>query len=361
MKPFNRKWPFGAVLPLLLAAPGVFAADQQTDSAVHLAGYATVTYTDVQGASGNGSFGQVQFSPIFHYQYRDLVMLESELEIEATDDGETETKLEYLALDLFINDQLTVVAGKFLSPLGQFRQNMHPGWINKMASAPPGFGHDGAAPEAEVGAQVRGGIPIGSMRLNYSVYVGNGPELEAEGDEIEGIGTEGYTRDADNKKVIGGRIGFLPMPALEVGVSGAGGKAVVTKADAVIPDTEPARGYSAVGADINFQVGGVKLLGEYIRQKVDSDEASIAPEGGTWETWYAQASYVIPQTQWEGVIRYGDFKSPHASHSQKQTAVGVNYLFAPQLVGKLTYEINDGQADSEADRNRILAQIAYGF
>ncbi len=125
------------------------------DSVVHLAGYGSVGYTDNRDTAGR--FSQVQFSPIFHYQYKDLMMLESELEIRVTPEGETTTELEYLSLDLFLNDYATFVAGKFISPIGQFRQNLHPGWINKLPSAPPGFGHDGAAPASEVGIQLRGG------------------------------------------------------------------------------------------------------------------------------------------------------------------------------------------------------------
>lgn len=334
---------------------------KRTDSQAHLAGYASATYTSTQSGGPNDSFSGVQFSPIFHYQYKDLVMLESELEVETQSNGGTETKLEYLAIDLFLNDYAIVVAGKFLSPLGQFRQNLHPAWINKLASAPPGFGHDQAAPEAEVGLQLRGGLPVGRSRLNYSLYVGNGPELEVGGGEIEAIEAKGFTRDSDNKKVLGGRVGFLPVPALEVGLSAASGKAVVTKADVTIPTGEPLHDYDAAGADFNYVDGDLKLIGEAIRQKVGAAPGSIAPAAGEWKAWYVQASYLIPRTKWETVARVGNYDSPHASRSQKQTAVGVNYVFAPQLMAKLTYEANDGQAGSAAARNRILAQLAYGF
>ncbi len=166
-------------------------ADHNTDSVVHLAGYGSVTYTDSDFEDSNASFSGVQFNPIFHYQYKDLVVLEAELEMEATSEGETETALEYLAIDLFLHDYVTLVAGKFLSPLGQFRQNMHPAWINRLASAPVGFGHDQAAPVADVGVQLRGGYPIGMARGNYSIYIANGPELEADGGEIEAIESRG--------------------------------------------------------------------------------------------------------------------------------------------------------------------------
>lgn len=334
---------------------------KRADSQAHLAGYGSVTYTDTDSGGPNASFSGVQFSPIFHYQYKDLVMLESELEIEAASNGTTETKLEYLAVDLFLNDYVTLVAGKVLSLLGQFRQNLHPSWINKLASAPAGFGHDQAAPVSEIGLQLRGGIPIGMARMNYSVYTGNGPELEADGGEIEAIETEGFARDADDKKVVGGRVGFLPVPSVEIGVSAASGKATVTKNGGTAFTGDPARDYDASGVDFTYLSGGFRLLGEAIKQKVGAAAASIAPDAGEWKAWYVQASQLIPGTKVEGVLRYGSYDTPHASQDQKQTAVGLNYLFASQIIAKLTYEANDGQAGSTADSSRVLAQIAYGF
>ena len=148
---------------------------KEPNTLIHMAGYADVGYANQENS--DGSFNVGTFSPIFHYQYRDVVMLESELEMTIADDGETDIALEYLTIDYFLNDYVTILGGKFLSPIGQFRQNIHPSWINKLASAPPGFGHDGAAPVSDVGFQARGGFPVGRMFANYSAYISNGPEL----------------------------------------------------------------------------------------------------------------------------------------------------------------------------------------
>lgn len=334
---------------------------KRAESHAHLAGYGAVTYTSTRESGVNDSFDLVRFNPIFHYQFLDTLLLESELELNIDSDGETETKLEYLSIDFFLNDYLALVAGKFLSPLGQFRQNLHPLWINKLASAPPGFGEDQALPMSEIGLQLRGGAPVGAARLNYAVYIGNGPELEAMGGEIEAIMTDGVTRDRDGTKVIGARLGVLPIPGIEIGVSGASGEATVTM-DSGMPLTgDPVRDYSALGADFAYSTGGLKLFAEYMRQEVGDASGGVAPMGGDWQTWYVQVSYLIPQTKWEGVLRYADYDSPHASQDQKQTALGVNYWIAPHAVAKLTYESNDGQAGTAADANRLLAQIAYGF
>lgn len=377
----------------------------------HLAGYADAGYSNGQNADGSFNIGS--FSPIFHYQYRDLVMLEAELEIEIEDDGETELALEYLTVDLFLNDYMTLVGGKFLSPIGSFRQNLHPSWVNKLASAPPGFGHDGAAPTSDVGLQLRGGVPVGNTFANYAFYVSNGPELNTtfeDGEyELEGIVAEGFGSDADGEPVFGGRLGFVLFPGFEVGISAAVGKATVTAIEAEHHDQgdegeehvdegeghadegeghadegeehadegedhidEPealialgdefARDYDVFGADFSWGLRNFRLRGEYVRSKIGKATSGVtASSGATWKSWYTQASYLLPQTKWELVLRYTDFDSPHSSQDQQQWAFGLNYLFTSNVIGKFGYEFNDGLSGSLASDDRFLIQFAYGF
>jgi Phosphate-selective porin O and P len=347
---------------------------KQTDTLIHLAGYADVSYAFAPGNSGD--FGVGRFAPIFHYQYRDLVMLESELEVTIDDAGETDVALEYLSIDYFLNDYVALVAGKFLSPVGQFRQNLHPSWINKLASAPPGFGHDGAAPTSDIGLQARGGFPMGGIFSNYAVYVSNGPELRAgfeDGEyELEGIVAEGLNADIDGDKVVGGRFGILPARGLEIGISGATGKATITalelEEDVLPPDPIPdlqnerSRDYSVFGADFVWSYTSFQLRGEYIRSKIGAAvEGITASPGATWSSWYTQASYLIPQTKFEPVIRYANFDSPHASQDQEQWGLGMNYLISNNVIAKASYEYNEGVKGSKADSDLWLFQLAYGF
>ena len=338
---------------------------------IHMSGYADAGYSNSKDSDGSFNIGS--FSPIFHFQYRDLVMLESELEFEVEPDGETNTALEYLTVDLFLNDYMALVAGKFLSPVGQFRQNLHPSWINKLPSAPPGFGHDGAAPVSDLGVQLRGGFPIGKMRSNYAIYVSNGPELNAFTDdgvnfELEGIDAEGFGSDSDGRKVYGGRFGLLPVAGLEIGLSGATGKAAVTSLENELIGTttslsgESRRDYDVYGFDFAWQHKAINVRGEFVKSKLGSASGGTTPSSGAiWNTWYTQAAYRFLPTKFEGVLRYTDFNSPHAVEDQKQWALGVNYLFASSVIGKFSYEFNDGVKNSRADDDRWLFQLAYGF
>jgi len=347
------------------------AAEWRTpNSLIHMAGYADVGY--VNGDNDDGSFNIGMFSPIFHFQYRDIVMLESELELKLPPNGETEVAMEYLTLDYFINDHVTLVGGLFLSPIGQFRQNLHPSWINKLPSAPPGFGHDGAAPTSDVGLQLRGAFPLGGIRSNYAVYVGNGPELNSvfeDGEfELEGIVAEGFGTDGDGEKVFGGRFAIVPISSLEIGVSGATGKATVTGLED--EDTgeiseiegETARDYDVIGADFSWTRKDLSIRGEYVQSKIsDSATGLTASQGSEWTSWYTQAAWRFPLTKFEAVLRYTDFDSPHASHDQQQWALGLNYLITNSFIVKGAYEFNDGVEGSMANNDRLMLQLAYGF
>lgn len=333
---------------------------KDTTSVTHLAGYASTDY--VAPEEGDGAF-TANFNPMFHYMYSDRLLWESELAIELDENGETEVVLEYSSIDVFLNDNLILVAGKFLSPLGNFRQNLHPSWINKFSSAPPGFGHDGAAPAADIGVQLRGGTNLlGNRKLTYAGYVANGPKLVGEDGEIHGIETEGVASDADGNKVLGGRISFLPIPKLELGLSGAFGDAAVVENNDADLSGDPDRDYEVFGFDLTYQWQNVDFRGEYIMQDVADASTSLAPEGGKWESWYAQSAYKFgEQAKWEGVIRYTDFKSPHADETQEQWAFGVNYLVTPNALIKVGYEMNDGLAGELTDDDRWLVQVAYGY
>ncbi|NIO42910.1 MAG: hypothetical protein GTO41_23785 [Burkholderiales bacterium] len=328
-------------------------------SVTHLSGYASADYFSVD--NGPSAF-VANFNPMFHFLYDDKVLWEAELEVQVSENGDTEIGLEYTTVDIFLTDNLTLLAGKFLSPIGNFRQNLHPSWINKLPTAPPGFGHDGAAPISEIGMQLRGVAPVGdNSRITYSAYVGNGPKLEGEDGEIHAIEAEGFASDPDDEFVFGGRVAFLPTPQLELAVSGAFGDVAVVENDGVDVDDDPTRDYTVFGFDVTYRWDNFDFRGEYVSQEVDEQELSVAAEGGKWETWYAQGAYKFGQGKWEGVVRYTDFTSPHADDSQEQWAFGVNYLIAPSAMVKFGYESNKGEPGEITDDDRWVAQIAYGY
>ena len=374
----NRK----ALFAILLCAgcPLAFAADAGTtrqsapyaavdpSAAFHFAGYADATYGN---SRDGGGFGAVTFNPILHVQWRDRLLLEAEMESAVDDAGEAEANLEYASISWLLNDYAALVAGKFLSPTGYFFQNLHPSWINKLPSAPAGFGHGGAAPLTDFGAQLRGGRTSGSgQHVNYAVFVSNGPRLGREEDALD-LDTEGSTSNADGERVYGGRLGWMPRPELELGVSLARGRvqlaggsgepmARIAKREAA-ESAEPSRAYQVDGVDLAWRpFKGIDMRAEWIRQRVGAAGASALPDRATWRAWYSQCAYRFGGDRWEAVARYGESRSPHEESTFDQLALGLNYLLAPQAQIKLAWEFNDSEFE-EAAADRLLLQFAYGF
>jgi hypothetical protein len=342
----------------------------------HFAGYADATYVNARGDAG--SSGNLTFAPIFHLQFGDRFFIEAELELEADDRGQTEAALEYATVNWLLNDHAALVVGKFLSPVGYFFQNLHPSWINRMASVPAGFGHGGAAPLTDVGVQLRGGKTFaGGNHVNYALYHANGPRLGLEVEEMEEEGgeaghdeegpefaldldVEGSIRDPDGKRVTGVRMGWMPIPTLELGASLARGD-VILDADGMGEGPEPSRSYRVDGVDAAWRpTKALELRGEWIRQQVGRAPGSAIPEQATWRAWYVQGAYRFGSERWETVLRYGDSVSPHGESTFEQMAVGLNHLFRPNAQLKLSWEFNDG-ANAQAAADRLLLQFAYGF
>ena len=182
-----------------------------------LTGFAFAGYTDQKA----GSSFNAGFNPIFLWQPTDRLFFESELEL-GLEDGKTEVNLEYAHLSYLLNDYITLGLGEFLTPFGMFRERLHPAWINKLPDAPMAFGHHGLLPPSTLGVQARGGFPVGTTKMNYSFYLGNGPTLNVGDDEPDEAGMLHFD-NFDNfraHKTAGARLGFLPLPQLEIGYSG---------------------------------------------------------------------------------------------------------------------------------------------
>ena len=355
---------------LAMAAP-VAAAQETADPGglqFHFAGFADVNYVNTQGA---GDVSTLNFSPILHFQFGERVLLEAELETEANSRGQRTAAWEYAAVNVLLGDNAALVVGKFLSPTGYFFPNMHPSWINKMPSAPAGFGHGGAAPLTEVGVQLRGGKSFASNQgINYAVYVGNGPRLGLEGEDFN-IEADGSTNNADGKRVWGGRVGWIPRAGMELGVSlarggvrlaGGGAEMGTGEEPPVDLSMEPSRGYSVDGVDGVWHVNkALELRSEWIRQRIGAAPTSAFPMGATLHTWYAQGAYLFGGDRWEAIARYGQSRSTHPEATFDQFALGVDRVLSSHARLKLAWEFNSNSQDPSANADRLLLQLAYGF
>ena len=368
----------------------------QSDTSWHLAGYADATFvvSSMDGTTAT-NFSAARFNPGFHFQWRDLVLLESEAEISIDGDGETEFELEYAQADIFIHDNATLVLGQFLSPVGQFQERLHPTWINRLADAPAGFGHDGVQPASDTGAMLRGGLLIGEEAIvTYSVAVGNGPRISHEGS----VAFEAKGGDDNSNKAVSGRIGFLPFSFLEIGgsflvadVSGVEGGEDDHDDDDTDPPPLPGpmpleptdAKVTLWGGDAAYTRGPWDVRFEYLNMSRDpiateyegSMGVELLPELEL-EAWYAQIAYRLSEItdheilqKFEPAIRYGEFKISGLDElaeeaAEKRLDVGLNYWIAPSIVARGVgqwRDFTDRHAGDPSEETRFLLQLAYGF
>lgn len=362
----------------LEALEEVTASLEYGESSFHVTGFAFTRFVDRERA--DSTFTTV-LAPVFLWEINDRLLFESELELELKSEGghgETEVELEYAHASYLLNDYITLGAGKFLTPFGLFPERLHPAWINKLPDGPLAFAHGGIAPFASVGAYVRGGFPVGSTKLNYAFYLSNGPALntgEHEPDEAGMLAFENFS-DINNNKAVGGRIGFLPVPELEIGYSFLIGAVNPTgdeigDADALIQGVDV-----SYVREVDFLAGMVDLRFEYVRSEVDT--VTFDPGGSlgfgplTFDNdrdgLYLQLAYRPTQTDLkflrdvEFVGRYDhlDFPSgaPESADTERWT-FGINYWLNPSSVLKFAYQITD--IEGEEDQDAFLVMFAIGF
>lgn len=348
--------------------------EAQPDARWHVTGYADVGFEAISG-DAKDSFVTGKFNPVFHFQYKDWVLFESELELETTDDGATGLTLEYSQIDFLLHDNVTLVVGKFLSPIGQFMERLHPSWINKSVDMPAGFGHGGVQPTSDTGFMLRGGVPVNDFIFTYAVAVGNGPRFGHGEDELE---LEGFGKDNDKNKSFGGRLALVHKSSLEVGVSYL--NSGLNSEGGLQPDgdIELARkaDYRLWGADMAYSKGSWDVRAEYLNSKstpvaIDGEVLNGAVPA-TWETWYTQVAYRLSGIsdnrtlgKFEPLVRYGEFRVKVEDiiqmASEKRWNVGLNYWLAPSIAVKTSIERRNYMVASRTDDTRFQLQFAYGF
>lgn len=348
-----------------------------SESNFHLAGFGFTRFMDVEGADSTFS---AQFVPIILWEINDRLFFESEFEFELESEhghGETHIELEYAHGSYIINDYVTFGAGKFLTPFGVFTERLHPQWINKLPNMPLAFAHDGLAPFSSVGMYLRGGFAVKNSKLNYAFYLSNGPALNTEEEEEAGLLEFENFDDINNNKAIGGRIGFLPIPALEIGysfnfsgVNATGDE--VGSVDALIQGIDV-----SYTRQVDALLGMIDLRFEYVMS--DVDDVIYDPDGDegfgplTYDNkrdgFYVQAAYrptlcaikFLRDVEFVGRYEELDVPSgaPDGQHDHDRWTVGVNYYLSSNSMFKVAYQSTEVAGAGSTDA--FMAMFVIGF
>ena len=333
-----------------------------------LAGYGTAGFT---ARSGEDPFFDAAFNALFLWKLTDRLFFEGEMELEFEDEATT-INLEVAQASYLLNDYMTIGVGRFLNPMDFFVERQHMNWVNKLPDKPLAV-YDGLLPESILGAQLRGVVPIGPTKLEYAAFVANAPGLITTPDDT--LGMLDFDNDANvgGHVAVGGHVGFIPIPQIEVGY-GIQRSKVGPRDDAVEAILQ--------SADFNFVSDSPMLKGlinfraQWVWSHVghliyDFDETGI-PGSITFNNnrngGYVQLAYRPTRIDndiiknFEPVFRYDRLNQLHTpvGFDEQRWTLGLNYWLTPSTVIKAAYEFDDKNGGAR-DQDAFMMQMAVGF
>lgn len=323
---------------------------------------------DVDSTFGTG------IAPFLALELTDRLLLEAEFGFGLSRD-DTTTELGAAFASYVVNDYVTLGAGLFRFPFGTFWERWHPSWINKSTTIPLIY-EAGIVPSAGLGVQLRGGASVGDAKVNYVMYLVNGPDFRTSQVSAGRIGL-GNFRDNNNNKGFGGRVGILPIPELELGYSFFTGRVGDSGGGFSRIDTVMNGFDLTYTRDIDAIKGRLDLRAEVVWVDTDDTLAVIEPLQVTTLTndrsgWFVQAAYRPTKIdgaiggfefkKMEFVLRYDQLRETGPGSlgtDRDRISLGLDYWFRPNAVLKGAF-VHDN-VDGGEDQNAFLLQLAIGL
>jgi hypothetical protein len=329
-----------------------------------------------------GGFYFGEFTPDFLLKLNDWILLEAEIGIAS--DGSVSAG-SFAQADFFINDWLTVSAGRMVTPIGFFNLRLNNPWINKLPGDAPGSGpllwQQVLPVFSMLGVQASGACYLGEspFKVEYNAYLTNGLNLTPAtpgaptASELANLqNMENSFATVTNKVAGGARIGlWWPEGGWATGVS-------------AFYNPDYVSGFSGslkiCAVDLNYHKGNWDFRAEYgytWQQALQFQNSDITRQGVYAQIAYRprDASHWILQNL-EFVYRYTyvDFKGIDPASldltqfstpmdvpvRRQQNEVGINYYFYPRMVLKCAFQIND-EPNFHLHDNQFIAEFAWGF
>ena len=340
-----------------------------------IAGDAAVGFVNQQKTNSTFFAG---VSPLFLWEPTDRLLFEAAFDMGiATDsnaNSSTSVDLTIADASFIVNDYLIVGGGLFVVPFGQYHNHFDPPWINKLPDDPLVFSDGGLSPSSEVGIFGRGAVPLGATKITYDAYLTNGPNLIAKDPAAAGsLNFHDFT-DLNNGKAVGGRLGFLPVPSLEVGYSFEYAQVAPNNFHDVYAFLQAADANWV--QEIRELSGQLTVRGEWVWSEVEKTTydpkgaLGFGPQrfGNFRQGGYGLIAYrpTLAQNRFlqktEFVFRYDTLRSPlrapGGNHEQRYE-FGIDYWLTPSAVLKVAYEIDDKKVGP--DQNAFFVQFGIGL
>lgn len=332
-----------------------------------LHGFADVGYAhssnDPNGRKGGFALGNLDL-----YMTPDLgdrVKGIAELVFEMGENGVLNTDLERLQLGYTFSDALTAWAGRFHTPYGYWNTAFHHGAQIQTSLLRPRFiafeDQGGILPAHTVGLLASGGVRLGSGKLQYDAYYGNGSRIVERELDFNAF------KDDNANKAVGGNVRYAFGGALEgltLGLHGLSEQVNTFEANKVKFSTK----LNVYGGFAFLDKDDWEVISEYYRFRNDD----LSGNSGTHASWagFAQVGRLLggrwtPYYRFEkAVLDQGDnyFASLDSGRSYKRNALGVRYDVNPQAALKLELnQTTEQQTVSDQKSNEARVQFAVRF
>src|SRR5262249_44235252 len=183
----------------------LFLPSRTYETPLSIYGSFVENYTQFNGKPG--VFSTPDFAPYFLLQLNDQFLLAASIDINNSGVSVPEAQVNWLA-----TDWLTVVLGRYLTPIGFFNERLNHDWINRLPD--PALMFLQVSPLSSTdGLMLRGATYLGCspVKLEYSLYGGNGLQLAAPPKSLNDVANlEAITGGPDETsvKALGGRLGL---------------------------------------------------------------------------------------------------------------------------------------------------------
>jgi hypothetical protein len=352
--------------------------DRPGTEAFFFGGDAFVNYSVLHRSSSTFSAG---VAPLILFKPTENLLFETsfDLGLNTNPDTSSSTSIDLTIADasFFLTDWLTVGGGIFVTPFGVYHNHFDPPWINKFADDPLPFGDRAIAPGSSLGLFARGAELIGNSKIVYDAYVINGPNLVTTDKTAAGSLAFDNWSDLNNDKAVGGRLGFIPIPNMELGYSlmygkvnpGGGFPSTHVLLQAVDLNYRP--DVAALGGTFDFRTEWIWSNVE--RQTYDPNGSlGFGPlnYGNFRDGRYVQLCY-RPTHQNNGIIRnielcsrWDYLKVPEAAPgggTEQRFTIGVDYWVNPQTVLKFDYEFDRRTRSLGPQQSGLMIQLGLGL
>jgi hypothetical protein len=362
----ERRW--GPALPAPLKE--LFLPSGTNETPVSIYGQLLANYHQFNARAGQ--FETPDFAPYFLVRLNDCFLLEANIDINNAGVSVAEAQV-----DCFVTDWLTVVVGRFITPIGFFNERLNHEWINKLPDVPLMFRQVSPLVNTD-GVQLRGAFYPTSLpvKVEYSIYGGNGFQLTSAPTTVGGVADlEAITGGPDeiDARAAGGRLGlWLPEWGITGGISGFVNGRYSPGASDQFNLWQVDFGFSRGNWDARLEFAdlyqqaasyignSIRRTGMYAQLAYRPRDCEIAVLQNTEVVFrYSRARFSgIDPTQLDPTA----FATPvDVPVDRDQYTFGVNYYFYPSMVFKLAYEINVERGGADLHDNVFLAQFAWAF